>query len=273
MSKNKVVAILAATTALAAVVGIGLSILSPSTTQEPPELVQNEDNEAKQRAVTGETTASSFNFPQAACGDSFDAEATWYPVFIDNADVESIRSQYCADAVELTRKTTGKPTVQVASFTNQKKAQMFAEAVGGEVGDQYVTDRPVEVEDQMLQPQPIDDTVEPIPESQWEPPDGFNYAESVEGVSMGVREIKPGYGCGDYDPVCITYEIVSSERCESISAQATFLNKFGARLDSSFDIENNVPAGQQISFGFGVREGLIPVVQKIDFSELSCSQY
>jgi hypothetical protein len=83
------------------------------------------------------TSASSnkFQFPLPSCGDqATQTDVTWYPVFVDGGNLEAIRRQYCADAISTTREQTGKPTIQVASFANYDKAQAFAAAVGGEVG-------------------------------------------------------------------------------------------------------------------------------------------
>lgn len=73
--------------------------------------------------------------PRKNCGDvASDDKATWYPVFIDNGDVQEIRKKFCADAVLTTRTDTNTPAVQVASFTTRKSALEFAKAVEGEVG-------------------------------------------------------------------------------------------------------------------------------------------
>lgn len=210
-----------------------------------------------------------FEFPRSSCGDPSESGDEWYPVFIDNADLGKIKTQYCADAISSTREETGKPTVQLASFTAFQEAQKFADAVGGEVGNPYT------VGDNLDESRPEKATPDsaPLPiANSWQAPEGYDYIQSKEGVPMGFRRINQGYGCDGSDPVCITYEIVSSERCESISAHVAFLNKYGARLDSDFGIENSVPSDQQIHFSFGVRDSLVPIVKDIEFSELSCFQ-
>jgi WD40 repeat protein len=74
-------------------------------------------------------------FPQPTCGDtSTDPNPTWYPVFINNGNLEEIQRKYCADAYPKVRELTGEPAVQVASFTDPRKAEAFAAEVGGEVG-------------------------------------------------------------------------------------------------------------------------------------------
>jgi len=78
----------------------------------------------------------SFRFPQSSCGDKpRRGNDTWYPVFIDGADLESIRANYCADAVATTRKDTGVETIQLASLTSYERALELAQAVNGDVGE------------------------------------------------------------------------------------------------------------------------------------------
>jgi uncharacterized protein YgiM (DUF1202 family) len=92
--------------------------------------------EAQGQQPAAQTTASGdFTFPQATCGDEATSalNQNWYPVFIDGADLDEIRSKYCGDAVNAVRAKSGNPSVQVATFANYERAQQFAQAVGGEV--------------------------------------------------------------------------------------------------------------------------------------------
>jgi serine/threonine protein kinase, bacterial len=72
----------------------------------------------------------------ATCGDPGGTGDTWHPVFINQGNLEQVRSQYCQDAIAKTR-DDGTPAVQVASFTSREKAESFAQKVGGEVGTAY----------------------------------------------------------------------------------------------------------------------------------------
>ncbi len=84
-----------------------------------------------------------FNFPKASCGDKFTAaNDTWYPVFVDGGDLNTIHNQFCADAVATVRKDTKTPSVQLASFTNRDRAEEFAKTIGGEVGQPKYPDSP-----------------------------------------------------------------------------------------------------------------------------------
>lgn len=83
--------------------------------------------------------SSSSRSPQASCGDKpTGGDDSWYPVFINNGDLEDIRSNFCTDAVAVTRENTGVKAVLLASFTNHKRASEFAQAVSGEVGEPTV---------------------------------------------------------------------------------------------------------------------------------------
>jgi hypothetical protein len=78
---------------------------------------------------------SQFIFPKATCGDRpTGANNTWYPVFVDRGDLETIRRNFCADATSTVRKDSEVEAVQVASFINRDRALEFAKAVGGDVG-------------------------------------------------------------------------------------------------------------------------------------------
>jgi hypothetical protein len=107
---------------------------SPSP-QESPVLVESSPEPATTPEVDPSPEVAQFQFPQSTCGDGpGDDDDTWYPVFIDGAELADVQQAFCADAVSTVRSETGNPTVQVASFTDTDRAQMFARAVEGEVG-------------------------------------------------------------------------------------------------------------------------------------------
>jgi hypothetical protein len=84
-------------------------------------------------------------FPRQTCGDTFQPNATLFPVFIERGDIRVIRSRLCHDAFATHRAKTGVPAVQVASFTSLSRAQAFAQQVGGSVGEPtyYVNGEPL----------------------------------------------------------------------------------------------------------------------------------
>lgn len=114
------------------------SAASASTSQEGPAPESYDESTSYEPPISQpEATAASaynFNFPMPSCGDALGTGSTWFPVFIDNGDLDSTRSYYCNDATPTTRKDTGVSTVQVASFNSREKAEIFAQSVSGEVG-------------------------------------------------------------------------------------------------------------------------------------------
>jgi serine/threonine protein kinase, bacterial len=99
------------------------TIASPASTSPKPN-----PSPSPQPAITAEAT----------CGDSNDSGQDWFPVFINHADLGQVRRKYCQDAIAKTR-DDGTAAVQVASFTDRKRAVAFAQKVGGEVGLPYKT--------------------------------------------------------------------------------------------------------------------------------------
>lgn len=95
------------------------------------------DNPAQQNSTSDANPAESvseFSFPQTNCGDqAAQPSGTWYVVYLDGANPDEVRREYCRDAIGTVRDGSGVPTVQVASFIDYNKALRFAAAVGGEV--------------------------------------------------------------------------------------------------------------------------------------------
>jgi serine/threonine-protein kinase len=97
------------------------------------------------------------------CGDPSGSGNTWYPVFINRADLDQVRRQTCQDAIAKTR-NDGTPAVQVASFTSREKAETFANQVGGDVGEPYQTGGTVSpVGGDVGEPYQTGGTVSPVP--------------------------------------------------------------------------------------------------------------
>ncbi|MUL35263.1 hypothetical protein [Gloeocapsopsis dulcis] len=95
-------------------------------------------NGARQ-SITGSRTISSSiitrntSFPRKSCGDSFQRQGTYWPVFIDGGNLSNIRTNLCNDAFSIIRER-GIRSVQLASFTSYERASSFAKQVGGTVG-------------------------------------------------------------------------------------------------------------------------------------------
>ncbi|WP_414586422.1 NACHT domain-containing protein [Scytonema sp. PCC 10023] len=112
--------------------------------QPPPTPAQTTPSPTVSQSPSTSTSSYKFEFPQASCGDkSADPDTAFFPVFIDDRTVEEVRSKYCADAYSVSnRQKTGKPSVQVASFSDRQKAEAFAREVGGEVGEPHSLKQP-----------------------------------------------------------------------------------------------------------------------------------
>jgi hypothetical protein len=77
-------------------------------------------------------TFNSVSFPQESCGDKLpdnlkSDDVKFYPVFIDysESNLQTIKANYCQDAIKKIRKENGKEAVQVASFDNEERANQF----------------------------------------------------------------------------------------------------------------------------------------------------
>jgi hypothetical protein len=124
---------------------------APSPQVIAPSAPTSSDSESIDNSVTPSTvkyspevaTSNKFSFPKASCGGKpTGGNDTWYPVFVDGGDLDTIRQQFCADAVATVRKDTKVPTVQLASFVSRDQAVEFANAVGGDVGQPTFPDEP-----------------------------------------------------------------------------------------------------------------------------------
>jgi serine/threonine-protein kinase len=104
--------------------------VSPSPIASSPE-----PSPSPEPSVTPSPTEPVSTAPET-CGDPVDSGQTWYPIFLDNADVAQVRQDFCQDAIAKKR-DNGTPTVQVASFSDPQRAADFAQKVGGEVGVPY----------------------------------------------------------------------------------------------------------------------------------------
>lgn len=80
------------------------------------------------------TVSRNASFPRKTCGDPFQRQGTYWPVFIDGGNLSKIRINLCNDAFSIVRER-GIRSVQVASFTSYERALSFAEQVGGTVGE------------------------------------------------------------------------------------------------------------------------------------------
>ncbi len=132
------------------------------------------------------------NTAEATCGDSGSNAQNWYPVFMNHADLADVRRQYCQDAIAKTR-DDGTPAVQVASFTDHKRADAFAQKVGGDVGLPYkIATSPTPPS--TPSPPPPSSTSSPSPPAASSPPARSDGTNAVIVGNKGETNIRRGPG-------------------------------------------------------------------------------
>jgi serine/threonine-protein kinase len=80
-------------------------------------------------------------YPQNSCGDPLptntnDFPVDFYPVFVSNSPntLTTVNTNFCRDALVITRKDIEIQSIQVASFTTQQRAAQFAQFMTQKVG-------------------------------------------------------------------------------------------------------------------------------------------
>jgi hypothetical protein len=96
---------------------------------------------------------NNFHFPLSSCGDGSSPQNIWYPVFINDGNLERVQAKFCHDAVSTIRQDSKVQAVQLASFSDRDRAAQFAQQVGGEVG------KPTTPEDQQEKKQVSRDSI------------------------------------------------------------------------------------------------------------------
>lgn len=100
-----------------------------------------------QTKITLNSSTNEFDqldFPQENCGDSLPINSAesikFYPVFIDfnDSNLQQVKAKFCEDAYRTTREDTKQPAIQVASFTNRNKADLFRDFMERKLGSAEV---------------------------------------------------------------------------------------------------------------------------------------
>ncbi|BDA76404.1 hypothetical protein CAL7716_105700 (plasmid) [Calothrix sp. PCC 7716] len=109
--------------------------------QNPNSTISQTKSEVKEET----NIFNSVSFPQNSCGDklpndSKDDAVKFYPVFIDYSEnnLQSIKTNYCKDAIKKTRKDNQKESVQVASFISEERANQFKNLLDKKIGNAEV---------------------------------------------------------------------------------------------------------------------------------------
>jgi len=83
--------------------------------------------------------------PKDSCGDPLPTDPSvypinFYPVFIDysESNLTQVRELYCKDAFSMTRKSTGKRAIQVASFIDEIRAIEFQDSMKASFGSSEI---------------------------------------------------------------------------------------------------------------------------------------
>lgn len=133
----------------------------------PEEEIPDEDASADPTESPNSESENPFaqeDFPKATCGDAMPSDLAafpveFHPVFVPqrNRNLRRIRSQFCEDALPVTRKDTAEKAIQVASFASLERAEQFQQFLDDEFGDAEVG--PATVYDR-----PISDSAQPDPD-------------------------------------------------------------------------------------------------------------
>jgi serine/threonine protein kinase len=112
-----------------------------------PDKGSSSDSTAKDTSSPQNTTPTSSSnefdkaqFPQSTCGDSLPTGSSssieFHPVFIQYSEssLQTVKSNFCADAYKTTRRDSGEVAIQVASFTDRRRAESFSDFMNTKVG-------------------------------------------------------------------------------------------------------------------------------------------
>ena len=145
-------------------VGMGFAIAYMTSTSVPPPISQQTPDSTPKSTSSLNTNpspnstpknpsspsipspASSSNefdiaqFPQENCGDAVpttsSASTQFYPVFIkyNETNLQIAKTKFCTDAYQTKRKDTGEVAIQMASFTNRDRAELFSKFLNQQLG-------------------------------------------------------------------------------------------------------------------------------------------
>lgn len=110
-------------------------------------------------------------YPQANCGNSLPTNATsptkFYPVFIEfsSENQQQVTEDFCRDAYKTNRQDTGNTAIQVASFTDRNKAQLFSDFMFRKLGSGEVGQSTIYTPPTPSNPSPTSSPVTPSPTS------------------------------------------------------------------------------------------------------------
>jgi serine/threonine protein kinase len=132
-------------------VGVAIAYLNSVPTPSPisPQNLGSNPLPLNPTSTNSSNEFDKVQFPQASCGDSRPTNSAstiqFYPVFLEysESNLQTVKSNFCADAYRTNRTDTGAVAIQVASFTNRSRAELFRDFMNrklgsGEVGEPTV---------------------------------------------------------------------------------------------------------------------------------------
>ncbi len=114
--------------------------ISPETTSRPDFTPRVTISPSSPIPTASSNEFDTAQFPQANCGDSLlTSSATptqFYPVFIEysESNLKKVKSNFCVDAYRKIRSDTNNVAIQVASFTNRSRAELFSNFLKRKLG-------------------------------------------------------------------------------------------------------------------------------------------
>ena len=110
------------------------AISSNNPSVSPPESSANQEKLSNPFEQVG--------FPLPTCGDSLPTNpnaypVNFYPVYIDysESNLQTVRSNFCGDAYQLTREKTGQKAIQLGSFVTLERAKYFQSFMSDKFGN------------------------------------------------------------------------------------------------------------------------------------------
>jgi ankyrin repeat protein len=127
-------------------------ICEPSSSRKASNIPSTSSPSPTQATAKSSESSSSLTkgFPKSSCGDNLPTDSkaypvNFYPVYVDfnQSRLNKIKNQFCQDALQKIRENNNKEVIQVASFTDIKRANAFKDLMAkqfssGEVGEPTV---------------------------------------------------------------------------------------------------------------------------------------
>jgi len=141
---------------------------SPETTPTAPTKL-TPTPEPETTPINSTNEFDKVQFPQSNCGDSPPtnpaSQTQFYPVFIDfnDTNLQQVKAKFCGDAYKTTRQDTKKLAIQVASFSNLARAELFRDFMVRKLGSGKVGQATIRTASNPTKPSPNPSPTSPSP--------------------------------------------------------------------------------------------------------------